>query len=173
MAAAPGRAARPVEESPWYRVAMFSMRRAVAVAFVIVAVLVALGAPFLGARWGVPDDRVLPTTSSPHAVGDQLRTQFSADPAKSLTVVIPDVNGVGVAQLDGYAAALSRVSDVSSVSAPGGTFVGARGAPRRPPRSPMAARTSPSPAPRRCTPAHPRRSSTSCRPLPRRPAGTC
>ncbi|OYN75866.1 MMPL family transporter [Mycolicibacterium sphagni] len=132
----PVAAARPVEESPWYRVAMFSMRRAVAVAFVIVAVLVALGAPFLGARWGVPDDRVLPTTSSPHAVGDQLRTQFSADPAKSLTVVIPDVNGVGVAQLDGYAAALSRVSDVSSVSAPGGTFVG--GAPAGPPTAPTA-----------------------------------
>ncbi len=85
---------RPVEESPWYRLAMFSMRRAVPVAVAIVALLVALGAPFLGVKWGVPDDRVLPTSSSSHVVGDQLRTQFSADLAKNLTIVIPDVNGV-------------------------------------------------------------------------------
>jgi RND superfamily putative drug exporter len=122
---------RPVEESPWYRLAMFSMRRAVPIAVAIVALLVALGAPFLGAKWGVPDDRVLPVSSSAHVVGDQLRTQFSADPATSLTVVLPDVDGVSAAQLDGYAAALSRVSDVSSVSAPGGTFIA--GAPAGPP----------------------------------------
>ncbi|SBS77203.1 MmpL domain-containing protein [uncultured Mycobacterium sp.] len=115
---------RPVEESPWYRLAMFSMRRAVPVTVAIVAVLVALGAPFLGVKWGVPDDRVLPTSSSSHVVGDQLRTQFSADLAKNLTIVLPDANGVSPAQLDGYAAALSQVSDVSSVSSPGVTFVG-------------------------------------------------
>ena len=120
----PVAAVRPVEESPWYRLAMFSMRRAVPVAVAIVALLMALGAPFLGVKWGVPDDRVLPTSSSSHMVGDQLRTQFSADLAKNLTIVIPDVNGVSPVQLDGYAAALSQVSDVSSVSSPGVTFVG-------------------------------------------------
>ncbi|PND57277.1 hypothetical protein CRM90_13510 [Mycobacterium sp. ENV421] len=120
----PVAAAGPVEDGGWYRLAMFSMRRAVPVGLVIVTLLGLLGAPFLGVRWGVPDDRVLPTSSSAHLVGDQLRTQFAADLAKNLTVVIPDLGGVTPAQLDGYAAELSRVSGVSAVSSPGVTFVG-------------------------------------------------
>ncbi|MBI3689186.1 MAG: MMPL family transporter, partial [Mycolicibacterium aromaticivorans] len=120
----PVSAVRPIEEGAWYRVAMFSMRRAVPVGLAIVALLTVLGAPFFGVKWGVPDDRVLPTSSSAHLVGDQLRTQFAADLAKNLTVVIPDLSGVTPTQLDGYAAELSRVSGVSSVSSPGVTFVG-------------------------------------------------
>ncbi|WP_179475252.1 MMPL family transporter [Mycolicibacterium vinylchloridicum] len=119
----PAAAARPVEESPWYRLAMFSMRRAVPVGVAIVALLVLLGAPFLGVTWGVPDDRVLPTSSSAHVVGDQMRTQFAADLEKNLTIVIPDVKNLSAAELDTYAAALSQVPDVSSVSAAGATFV--------------------------------------------------
>ncbi len=124
----PVAAARPVEDGPWYRVAMFSMRRALPIGGVaIVALLLLLGAPpFLGVRWGVPDDRVLPTSSSAHVVGDQLRTQFDADLAKNLTIVVPDLGGVGPAQLDDYAAALSEVPGVSSVSSPGVTFVGGK-----------------------------------------------
>ena len=127
----PVAASRPVEQTPWYRLAMFAMRRAVPVGVTIVAFLVALGVPFASVEWGVPDDRVLPRSSSPHVVGDQMRTQFTDDLAKNLTVVIPDVDGVSSAQLDGYAAALSRVPDVSLVSAPGGTFLA--GAPVGPP----------------------------------------
>ena len=40
-----------------------------------------------------------------------------------MTVVIPDLTGVTPDELDRYAAQLSQVPDVSSVSAPGGTFV--------------------------------------------------
>lgn len=120
----PVTAEREVEQGPWYRVAMFSMRWAAPIGVAIVALLVLLGSPFLGAKWGVPDDRVLPTSSSAHVVGDQLRTQFGADLAKNLTVVIPDLTGVSPTQLDDYAAALSRVPSVSSVSSPGVTFVG-------------------------------------------------
>jgi putative drug exporter of the RND superfamily len=124
-------ASRPVDQTLWYRLAMFAMRRAVPIGVGIVGLLAALGVPFASVKWGVPDDRVLPRSSSPHVVGDQMRTQFTADLAKNLTVVIPDVDGVTSAQLDGYAAALSRIPDVSSVSAPGGTFVA--GAPVGPP----------------------------------------
>ena len=38
-----------------------------------------LGAPFLGVRWGFPDDRVLPASASAHQVGDELRTHFADD----------------------------------------------------------------------------------------------
>jgi RND superfamily putative drug exporter len=40
-----------------------------------------------------------------------------------VTVVIPDTSGPASAEVDRYASELSRVPDVSSVSAPGGTFV--------------------------------------------------
>jgi putative drug exporter of the RND superfamily len=119
----PTPAPRRADQTFWRQLAMFAMRRAVPIAVAIVALLVALGVPFAGVKWGVPDDRVLPSSSSPHVVGDQMRTQFTDDLAQNVTVVVPDVNGVTSAQLDIYAAALSRVPDVSSVSAPGGTFV--------------------------------------------------
>ncbi len=45
------------------------------------------------------------------------------DSSTNVTVVIPDAAGVAPTELDRYAAALSRVADVSSVSAPGGSFV--------------------------------------------------
>ena len=112
----PTPAPRRVDQTFWRQLAMFAMRRAVPIAVAIVALLVALGVPFA-------DDWVLPSSSSPHVVGDQMRTQFTDDLAQNVTVVIPDANGVTSPQLDLYAAELSRVPDVSSVSAPGGTFV--------------------------------------------------
>ena len=130
------RPAAPVQESRWYRVAMFAMRAAIPVGLAVVVLLVALGTPFTAVKWGVPDDRVLPTTSSAHVVGDQLRTRFAADLATNLTVVIPDAGRVTPAQLDRYAAELSRVPEVTSVSAPGGTFTA--GAPAGPPSTPAA-----------------------------------
>ena len=80
-------------------------------------------APFLGVKWGFPDDRVLPTSASAHQVGDQLRNDFANNSATAVTVVIPDADGLGPVDLERYAAELSRVPDVSAVSAPTGTFV--------------------------------------------------
>src|SRR6266536_305490 len=48
----------------WHRIAMAVMRRPVPIATAVVAVLLVLGAPFLGVRFGLPDDRVLPTSAS-------------------------------------------------------------------------------------------------------------
>jgi putative drug exporter of the RND superfamily len=115
---------RPVEQKFWYRVAKFAMRHAIPIGLAIVALLVVLALPFFGVKWGVPDDRVLPTSSSARQVGDQLRTGFADDLATNVTVVIPDTVGVTPAELGRYASQLSRVPDVSSVSAPAGTFVG-------------------------------------------------
>ena len=114
---------RPVEESFWYRSTKFVMRRAIPIGLVIIALLLVLGAPFLGIKWGFPDDRVQPASASARQVGDELRSDFAVDSASNVTVVIPDMSGVTPAELGRYAAQLSRVPDVSSVSAPGGTFV--------------------------------------------------
>jgi len=114
---------KPVEQLFWYRSTKFVMRRAVPVGLAVIALLVFLGIPFLGVKWGMPDDRVLPASASARAVGDQLRHDFADDSATAVPVVVPDVRGVRPGDLSRYAADLSRVAGVSAVSAPTGTFV--------------------------------------------------
>ncbi len=99
------------------------MRYWAPIGLAVIAVLVLLGLPFVGVKWGFPDDRVLPRSASAHQVGDRLRHDFAHDSATSVPVVVPDTRGLSPVALDEYAAALSRVPDVSGVSAPGGTFV--------------------------------------------------
>ena len=114
---------RRVEETFWYRWTKFVLRQAIPIGAAIIALLLVLGAPFLGVKWGFPDDRVLPQTASTRQVGDELRTGFAVDALTDVIVVIPDVVGVTSTELDRYAARLSQVFDVSSVSSPGGTFI--------------------------------------------------
>jgi RND superfamily putative drug exporter len=114
---------KPVEQLFWYRSSKFVMRRWLPVGLAVVAVLLLLGLPFLSVKWGFPDDRVLPTSATSHQVGDRLRTGFAHDSATVVPVVVPDARGLGPADLDKYAAALSRVPDVSAVTDPTGTFV--------------------------------------------------
>ncbi len=120
----PDPARKPVEQLFWYRSTKFVTRRAVPIGLAVIALLLALGAPFLGVKWGMPDDRVLPTSASAHAVGDQLRHDFAEDSATAVPVVVPDVRGVRPGDLNRYAAELSGVAGVSAVSAPTGTFIG-------------------------------------------------
>ncbi|WP_139810314.1 MMPL family transporter, partial [Mycobacterium avium] len=115
---------KPVEQLFWYRSSKFVMRRWAPVGLIVVGLLLLLGLPFFSVKWGFPDDRVLPRSASAHQVGDRLRSGFAHDSATSVPVVIPDAAGLSPADLDDYAAALSRVPDVSAVSAPGGTFTG-------------------------------------------------
>ncbi len=125
---------KPVEQTFWYRSTKFVMRRAAPVGIAIVALLLLLGAPFLSVKWGFPDDRVLPKSASARQVGDELRKDFAVDSATNVTVVLPDAGGLGPADLSRYAAALSEVPDVSSVSSPVGTFI--RGSTTGPPSAP-------------------------------------
>ncbi|OBB05785.1 hypothetical protein A5662_10595, partial [Mycobacteriaceae bacterium 1482268.1] len=122
---------KPVEQNFWYKSTKFVMRRSIPIGVAIVVLLLILGAPFLGAKWGFPDDRVLPGSLSAREVGDQMRNHFAVDSARNVTVVIPDAGGITPPDLGRYAADLSRVSDVTSVSSPTGTFVD--GAPAGPP----------------------------------------
>ncbi|HZC92841.1 MAG TPA: MMPL family transporter [Mycobacterium sp.] len=119
----PGPSHRSAEPQFWYRSTKFVMSRALPIGLAVVTLLALAGTPFLGVRWGFPDDRVLPASASARQVGDQLRSDFVNDSATAVNVVIPDIDGVSNAELAGYAADLSRVPDVSAVSSPVGTFV--------------------------------------------------
>jgi len=114
---------RPIERSVWYRTTQFVMSHAIAVSVTLIAVLMLLGAPFLGVKWGFPDDRVLPATASSRQVGDLLRDEFAVNPVSNVTVVIPEMSADSSRELGTYAAQLSRVADVAAVSSPSGTFV--------------------------------------------------
>lgn len=117
---------KPVEQTFWYRMTKRVMRRSVPVGLAVIALLLMLGAPFLGIKWGFPDDRVLPSSASSRQLGDELRNDFAVDSSTAVTVVLPDVTRLAPAELDRYAGDLSRAADGVSVSAPGGTFVDGR-----------------------------------------------
>nr|CRL74677.1 putative RND superfamily drug exporter [Mycolicibacter nonchromogenicus] len=117
---------KPVEQTFWYRMTKRVMRRSVPVGLAVIALVLMLGAPFLGIKWGFPDDRVLPSSASSRQLGDELRNDFAVDSSTAVTVVLPDVTRLTPAQLDRYAGELSRAADGVSVSAPGGTFVDGR-----------------------------------------------
>lgn len=123
---------KPAEENFWYRTATFAMRRAIPLGLVIIALLLVLGTPFLGVKWGFPNDRLLPPSSSARAVGNTVRSDFPAYLDNSVIVVVRDTTGV--TELNRYAAQLSQVPDVSSVSSPSGTFI--RGTPVGPAAGP-------------------------------------
>ena len=120
----PEPAAKPVQQLFWYRSTKFVMRRSIPIGTAIIALLLLLGAPFLRIEFGSPDDRVLPHSASAHQVGDQLRNDFASDLNTGMSVVIPEATGASDAELSRYAADLSRVPEVTLVSAPGGTFAG-------------------------------------------------
>ncbi|OBH28052.1 hypothetical protein A5692_23465 [Mycobacterium sp. E342] len=117
---------KPLEQQFWYRSTRYVLRHALPVGLSVVALLLLLGVPFLGVKWGFPDERVLPRSASARQVADMLDNDFANGFGTGVTAVVPDAQGVGPADLDHYAAALSRVSDVSAVTAPTGTFVEGR-----------------------------------------------
>ncbi|MGO9183202.1 MMPL family transporter [Mycobacterium sp.] len=125
---------RPIAQDFWYRTARVAMRQAIPIGLAIVVLLLVLVAPFLHVRWGNPDERVLPASATSRTVSDVVRSEFSADSATAVTIVIPEIGEPAKPELDAYAAQLSRVTDVAAVSSPSGTFVA--GERRGPPSAP-------------------------------------
>ncbi|HET6664540.1 MAG TPA: MMPL family transporter [Acidimicrobiales bacterium] len=121
------RSVTPPEEGFWHRVATLVMRRPIPIATAVVALLLVLGAPFLGLRLSSPDDRVLPESADVRQVHDVLREEFSSEEAGALSVVAPDApNAVpGLRnQIDAYATQLASMPNVARVDAATGTYCG-------------------------------------------------
>jgi len=130
----PEPAPRPIAQDFWYRTARVAIRRAVPIGGAIMVMLLLLVVPFLHVKWGNPDERVLPASASARTVSEAVRSQFGADSATEVTIVVPVITEPAKPELDTYAAQLSRVIDVAAVSSPTGTFVD--GARRGPPSAP-------------------------------------
>jgi RND superfamily putative drug exporter len=127
-----------IRRSFLYSSTNFVMRHALPCALAVVALLLLLGAPFARARFGLPDDRVLPTTAQSRRVGDTVRAAFPADPATAVSIVIPDARRLTDRDVAGYAAALSKVPGIEAVATPTGSYV--EGSAAGPPMSPTGAK---------------------------------
>jgi RND superfamily putative drug exporter len=112
----------------WHRLAQVVMRRPVIIGTAVIVVLVVLGLPFLHVRFGLPDDRVLPTGALSRQASQQIRDGFQTRETASLSVVVPGVDAErDGAQIGAYAQQLSALPSVSRVDASTGSYV--RGAP--------------------------------------------
>ncbi|KGI70680.1 MMPL family transporter [Mycolicibacterium rufum] len=114
---------RPTDQMFWYRTTRLVIRRALPIGAATTVLLLALGAPFLQVAWGLPDDRVLPTSASSRQVGDLMRAQFPGNAEAALTVVVPDADGLTADAFTDYARRASTLPGVPAVDSPAGTFV--------------------------------------------------
>ena len=121
----------PLADSRWYAWALAVMRRPKLAAAVTVIPLIVVGLPFLDAKFGFPDDRILPASAQARQVGDQIRTEFTQDAGSPISIVIEHDDGPRNVEIGSYAAELSRDPAVVAVSAPDATYV--RGGPAAPP----------------------------------------
>lgn len=94
----------------WARLAHSVMRRPVAYVVVIAVALIALGTPFLSAKWGSIDERVLPIDAPSRVAADLGTREFGGRTASANIVV----EGAGQSQLDAYIGRLGTVSGVQS-----------------------------------------------------------
>jgi len=120
---------KAVGDGAWHRIATFVMRRPWPIAVAIVGLLLLVGTPFLGARFGLPDDRVLPESASSRRVQDQIRANFTSREASALSIVAVEAGPAGTtrdAEVDRYAAALSAIDGAARVDAATGSYQGGR-----------------------------------------------
>ena len=108
----------------WYRIAHSVMRRPILVATAGTLVLLVLGAPFLGVKLGLPDDRVLPPGAPGRAVTDELRRDFAGNESAALMVLAPGVDPESSQQaIRGFAQRLSSVHGIARVDGATGSYV--------------------------------------------------
>jgi uncharacterized membrane protein YdfJ with MMPL/SSD domain len=82
------RQARADAPGAWYRLSRAVMRRPGTVAVATGALLLLLGAPFLGIKFTSVDASVLPQSASARQVSDALQRDFAADTSLPITVVV-------------------------------------------------------------------------------------
>lgn len=115
-------AAFPVGGAGWGRFAGLVMRRAPLFAFATVTGLILLGLPFLGVKFGTPDDRQLPSNAESHIVQQQIRDGFPGSPTGGLEVFTEPAGGTAseptAAQYAQYRERIAALPGVVRVDGP-------------------------------------------------------
>jgi putative drug exporter of the RND superfamily len=109
----------------WYHLATVVMRFAPLVTIAVVVFLLVLGSPFLGAKFGIPDDRILPPNAPVRQIQDQIRTGFGLSETTGLSVVAPSAGLFSdqmLTDVESYATRLSKIKGVGRVDSLSGSF---------------------------------------------------
>ncbi|CAM3553456.1 MMPL family transporter [Smaragdicoccus niigatensis] len=112
------RSPAPPESEFWRRCAQKVIRKPLVFALPVIAVLLALGIPFLHAQYATPDERALPPGSPAREVTQSVRANYSVDSSSAITIITetdPD-------SLRAMAEPISRLPGVSRVDGSFGSF---------------------------------------------------
>lgn len=104
----------------WQRVALAAMRRPIAAGAAVVGVLLIAASPLLGLRFGLPDERILPTGTSSRITSETIHKEFPAEPTDTVQVVLR--KAASPQETRRYATELSRVQGVFQVDSPTGSY---------------------------------------------------
>ncbi len=106
------------------RVAALAWRRPLLTALPTLTILLLLGIPFLHVTFGIPDDRVLPTSTESRHTADRLRTDFGVVNNGALAIVADTWGSGPTATTDTatYASRLSTIPGVDRVDSAAGSF---------------------------------------------------
>jgi RND superfamily putative drug exporter len=114
----PWRRHRPVsgsdEHGRWARLARGVMRRPVVVIVGTVAALLVVASPFLGARWGSVDYRVLPDDAAAHVAANRLTEEFGPE-TSSANLLLEGASREDVAAYTREVRAVDGITDVRPV----------------------------------------------------------
>ena len=102
----------------WRRCAAIVTRRPLLCALPVIAVLLALGIPFLGVQLAMPDERALPSDSNGRLVAESLRNNYTTDSSQAVTLLARN----DIRALDELAVPVSMMDGVVRVVAPGGIY---------------------------------------------------
>ncbi|GAA3517229.1 MMPL family transporter [Aeromicrobium panaciterrae] len=101
----------------WYQLSKFVMRFPVAVALTGTAILLALGAPFLGVKFTGVDATVLPDSASARQVDTTLRTEFVGAESLPIIVAVPAAES-DADEVKAYAGQLRELNSAAAVTEP-------------------------------------------------------
>lgn len=111
----PWRRHRPVsvddDHGWWARLSHGVMRRPVVVIVVVTAALLAVASPFLGAKWGSVDYRVLPDDAPAHVAAEKLNSEFGPEQSSANLLL----RGVDRADVAAYTRDVEAVDGITAV----------------------------------------------------------
>ncbi|MGW4799156.1 MMPL family transporter [Nonomuraea sp. NPDC004297] len=108
----------------WHGLATRVMRRPLVFGGLATALLLLLASPFLGLRFGVADDRILPPEAASRQTQEVIRQSFPAEETDAIQLVSRDA---ATGDVSAYAASLSRLPGVAQVDSAAGSYAaGAR-----------------------------------------------
>ncbi|MFD4355683.1 MMPL family transporter [Nocardia sp. NPDC058518] len=116
------RAPRPAPgEGAWHKLATAVMRKPISIGLAVTALLLLLGAPFLGVKLGFPDERTLPESMNSRQVTEIVARDFSESDQHTLVAVLPE-SAYSAAGLDTIARAMSDLDNVRRVDTATGSY---------------------------------------------------